>query len=115
VRIFFTKFNVGLSWVIAAGYYAIAHTLEQSVTVPGHLISKLVCYGELVREADPFEKGLLRLQLVILLFDSISAPCIAAQYVPKDNIIGAMKWLILKPRSECYELFLEHMRERNRR
>jgi hypothetical protein len=63
---FSTKFNVVSSWVIEAGYYAIKYTFEQSVTGPGHLISKLVWYGEIAREADPSNKGQLWLQLVMV-------------------------------------------------
>jgi hypothetical protein len=111
---FYTKFKVGSSWVTEAGYYAIAHTFQESVTVPGHLISKLVWYGELVREADPCNKGHLCSQLVMFPCDSIAGPCVAAPYVPKENIIEATKWLILKPRSEWYVLFLKYMRETNK-
>jgi hypothetical protein len=50
----------------------------------------------------------------MFLCDSISGPCGAAPYVPKENIIEATKWLILKPRSEWHVLFLEYMRETNK-
>jgi hypothetical protein len=112
---FSTKFDVGPNKVMEAGYYAIAHTFEETVTVPGHLISKLVWYGELVGGADPCNKGQLCSQLVVFSCDSSSGPCVAAPYVPKENIIEATKWLILKPRSEWYVLFLEYMRERNKK
>jgi hypothetical protein len=70
-----------------------------------------VWYGELVTEADPSNKGQLCSQLLMLSCDSISGPCVAAPYVPKENIIEATKWLILKARSEYYVLFLKYMRE----
>jgi hypothetical protein len=84
---FSTMFIVGSSWVMEAGYYATAHTFEESVTVPGHLISKLVWYGELVREADPCNKGQLFSQLVMLSCDSISGPCVAAPNVPQEKLL----------------------------
>lgn len=102
---FIEAFKVGTSYIAEPGFYAIAHTLGSAPYEKAHNISLLVEYGKV----DVNEKNIP--QLCFFNVNAIVSPCIAVPYKTTDTIMTAIKWLLLKPRNEWNNLFIEHLRE----
>jgi Plavaka transposase len=98
---FLKPFQIGQSFVIESGYYAIAKSFQNACTQKAHLISQLVDYGEFVYN-DSENKPLL----CFFSVDCITNSMVAVPYNTKNTIYNAREWLILKPKNEWYNIFI---------
>jgi hypothetical protein len=98
-------FQFGGSFVNEAGSYAIIYSFQSNDKILAHLDSMLVDYGKLIRDKDNYN-----LILYAVSVDSIVKPCIAVPYNTENNIIDADEWLILHPKEQWYDIFLDFMR-----
>lgn len=91
------------------GYYAvciscITHSVEMS-----HPTSLLIEKVHLMTHKNGIFKG--QTELCIFPVDSIESTCIAAPFCAKQNIMNALEWSILRPRSTWNSIltdFLKH-------
>lgn len=101
-------FQLGGSFVQEAGSYAIVYSFQSNETELAHQASKLVEYGNLIVDdvtQDPI--------LYAVSVDSFVKPCLSVPYKIDDNIINANEWIILKPKEEWYNIFLEFMSDKD--
>jgi hypothetical protein len=102
---FISPFQVGDSYVSEPGCYAIAYSTSMDPQKSGYMISLLLDYKhiDVNKNHQP--------QLIFFNVNAIHSACIAVPFKTDDTIINAIKWLILKPRSEWNALFIEHLKE----
>jgi hypothetical protein len=95
-------FKFGESYIDSPGSYAIAYSFEMNVDEPAHLDSRLVTYGKLMTKNEV---------PLLFVFDvkCIADTCIAVPYQPDEDIINANEWLLLKSKSEWYNIFVDFM------
>ena len=108
---FLRQFQFGTTTIFEPGKYAISHSFEHAKETPAHLISKMMMYGELMTEPDPKDKSTEKFQLTMFPCDSIEGTCSAIPYHTSKNIIDAKEWLLLRPKSAWYQIFVDYIDE----
>jgi hypothetical protein len=97
---FKSEFQIGDSIITYPGSYAIAYTFLSAPKEKGHQISRLVDYGKIMLDENNEP------ELCFFSVDCIHSPCVAVPYNTGDSIADSQEWLVLKPRHDWYNCFL---------
>ena len=102
------NFVFGSTHISSPGIYAIGYSFSYGGREKAHLISNIVDYGKLMTEDDPV-LGTVP-QLCMFPVDCIEGSCTAVPYHVSTNTISAIDWLILKPKRDWYNIFVDLMK-----
>jgi hypothetical protein len=103
---FKNQFQIGQSFVIEPGYYAVARTFQDISTEKAREQSKLVNYGEFVLDEETGKP-----QMCLFSVESITTSMVAVPYRTEKSIVTATEWLILKPKSVWYDTLINLLRD----
>jgi hypothetical protein len=106
----FTKgFQFGYGRIDSFGSYAIGHTFAFHNVVKAHGISRLCEYGKILSFESPNEEDAP--QLWAFCVESIVGPCTAVPYNNNVKPVDELEWIILKPKQNWYDIFINFMNE----
>jgi hypothetical protein len=93
-------FQFGSTKVYSPGKYVIAYSLPSTSNIQkAHGASLMVEWGSIQTGSNNNP------MLCIFPVDSILGPISAIPYMVEDNIINAIQWIFLRPKSDWYKIF----------